>query len=168
MIKTTMVQSNEIYLYECNVPYEIMHTIASVERHPAKEIGYPFLISFNSKKDSRVIKQEYDYKWLDSRTIDCGDKKSCSELFSNLKNLKIYNLDSGAFQINYKYHKYKNAIYFNLKDSYIASCEILSSLIKRYGYSWDTIAKYHSFTKKHKDKYLKAISKILAKKEKNK
>jgi len=36
---------------------------------------------------------------------------------------------------------------------------LLSDLIKKYGYSWDSIGKYHSRTMKHKRKWVKKVKK---------
>jgi len=156
--------NNFTYKYDCSIDHSIMSVIASVERHNKREVGYPYLISFNNSFDADEIREFIpDLKWLDNRTIDCINSESCVELFVTLKELHITNIDSGAYQINYKWHKYNDETYFNLKKSYIAACSIITHNIEVYGYSWDSIARYHSYTKSLREKYLKYISKILIK-----
>jgi len=42
---------NLLYGYEeCRLSHESMVLIAKAEKHPARKLGYPYLISFNKKK----------------------------------------------------------------------------------------------------------------------
>jgi len=145
------------YYLECNIDYGIMRYIAQVERSIYRDIGYPYIISFNNKIR---IKIPFEYKQLDNRSLDCITKENCIEITNFLLKRDITNLDLGAFQLNYIWNKIPIEKYFILNDSYVKACKNIEILIDRYGYSWETIAKYHSFRKKHINKYLKLISNV--------
>jgi len=159
------IEANDMnaYLFSCPVNHEILYLIASVERSKKRELGYPYLISFNSKKEKKQAKKIAKFIWIDNRTVDCLDAQNCTQALSFLLENKIINLDIGPYQLNYKYHKLKLSDYFNVKQSYIYACNLIYNNIKKYGYSWDTIAKYHSYTKKHKEKYLKLLARNIKK-----
>ncbi|PAF53838.1 hypothetical protein BKH42_03660 [Helicobacter sp. 13S00482-2] len=145
-----------LFAQNCEVGYKVLYTIASVERHPKRDIGYPYLISFN--KTSQMIylskiKPKPKYKILDSRTIDCMDLRNCVFIYRELKKRAIKNLDLGAFQINPIYHKYKDMDYFALKNSLLIACSIVTNLKNKYGWSWKSLAKYHSHKKENNLKY---------------
>ncbi|WP_457748596.1 hypothetical protein [Sulfurimonas sp.] len=145
----------------CKLDSSILAIIAKAERSTQRETGYSYLISFNNKKDATKIKNELGSSiFLDNRTIDCRNKKLCIDITSYLIKNKIINLDLGAFQINYKYHKMPIESYFSFKDSYYRACNIIEELIKKNGYNWQTIARYHSATPKYNYAYLKHLSNI--------
>lgn len=156
------IKADGEYYFDCEVDYSLMHAIAKNERSIKREVGYPFLISFNNKKDvktSNNVKILDNAEKLNSRSFDCYSKKNCSMILGELIENQIVNIDLGAFQLNYRYWKkgMKNEDFFDIEQSYIKACSILSNLIDRHGYSWDTIARYHSSTDKHKNKYLKSL-----------
>ena len=157
------VAKNNVYLYNCPVEYSLMYAIAMNERHPKKEIGYPFIISFNGKLPATLEKVliEYGLIKLDDRSFDCKNLRKCIVATTYLIDKGFKNLDLGAYQINYKYHKFELLSYFSLKESYKKACSILVDNIAKYGYSLKAIAGYHSFTKKHNLKYAKKILKGL-------
>ena len=159
----TTVFSAEVITNECNIDFSIFNMIALAEKHPKKEVGYSYLISFNNANDSKRIKNKIGNElFLDNRTMDCKNEKLCVKILDYLiAEEKITNLDIGAFQLNYDWHKIEYKNYFSLQHSYDKACKIITNLINKYGYSWETIAKYHSFTPKHNYKYLKIISSVL-------
>jgi len=142
----------------CPVDNQILYLIASAERSNQREIGYPYLISFNSKKEIEQANKIAKFKWINNRTVDCLDKKTCTEALSYLLKNKIKNLDLGPYQLNYIYQKLPLQNYFDVEKSYKYACNLIYKNIKKYGYSWDTIAMYHSYTKKHKEKYLRILA----------
>lgn len=150
----------------CKISPEILKTIAMVERHPKRETGYPYLISFNSKKDSKKISsalEEHSKElFLDARTIDCRNSELCKKITSYIVvQQKIENLDLGPYQINYKWHKMPLKNYFSFENSYIKACRLIEDLVDKHGYTWRTIARYHSGTPKYNYAYLQKISKLL-------
>ena len=145
----------------CNVEYDVIYTIAKVEGHPKRNVGYPFIISFNNKLDIHAMEKisQVDYEKLDSRSIDCKNKKMCIKILKHLIDNGIKNLDLGAFQFNYRFIKFKDlSQYFDLKYTYYKTCKILMDLEKKYGWSMQTLAKYHSYTDTHNQKYQKIIT----------
>jgi len=164
IISVVMLTSNlfasSAYIGNCNLHYDLLRTIAQVEKHPKRDVGYPFLISFNSQDEQTTnLLKKFQFIRLDRRTIDCKNQTNCTNIVKTLIKNNKKNIDLGAFQICYRFHKMNNIKeYFSLKQSYLKACSILEHLIKRKGYSWDTISMYHSYTTKHKQKYLKLIS----------
>lgn len=138
---------------DCALDYKILYGIAEMERHTNRDVGYPYIISFNNKKDSHFFfsskkkkKEGFSYEKLDNRSIDCLSLENCVKITEFLFANKIINLDLGAFQINSKWHKYETSHYFKLGKSSMIVCEILTELESRKGWSWKTLASYHSST----------------------
>lgn len=157
-------QKNKI---NCDLNYSIIELIANAERSVKREIGYPYLISFNEKINYGNYIHNKKYKRIDSRTLDCLELQNCVNILEQLVEQKITNIDLGAFQHNYIFHKYPLYDYFILENSYNRTCTILKNLIKRHGYSWQTIARYHSSTPKYNEKYKNILVRINNERENN-
>ena len=142
----------------CPIPYEIMYSIAHTERHIKRKVGYPYLISFNKKINIDILK-DFEFIKLDNRTIDCLEQDNCIKITKHLLQNNIKNLDLGGFQINIIYHnKYPISDYFNVSSSYQIACNILVDLVRKYGWSWKTIGKYHSFTEDKSQNYYQKVA----------
>lgn len=144
---------------KCEISYKVLYAVANIERHPKKEVGYPFIISFNKTSEMKILKTipKSKYEILDNRSIDCKSLKNCVAIFYKLKHNEILNVDLGAFQINPKYHKYKAEEYFTLKNSLNIACSIITDIKNKYGWSWESLAKYHSYEKNNNLKYQKYL-----------
>ena len=155
----TLVANNRVYIYNCPIEYSILYSIASVERHPKRSIGYPYIISFNKQipKKLKIKLTKLGLKSLDGRSYDCKNMRLCVESARTIVGAGYENIDLGPFQINYMFYKDNFFKYFSLKESYKKACSILTNLIEKYGYTWETIAKYHSFKKDKNLKYLKKL-----------
>ena len=150
IVVTTIYANNT-----CKVDDLIMYNIASIEAHKDLPVGYPYVISINNKIDSRKLQKDPILKdlFIDTRTINCLDQKTCTLALKYLIAQNINNIDCGAFQLNYKYWKMSNMQdYFNLFKSYQKACEIVMYHNKDE-WSWENIAKYHSKTKYYNEKY---------------
>lgn len=164
IIKTNLfaLQTQQI---SCGLDYSLMELIAKAERSTKRDVGYPYVISFNNG----VIYESYltrsHYKRLDARSIDCLGIDNCVVILNDLIRQGVVNLDLGAFQLNYLYQKLPAKQYFHLESSYEKACSIIEELVSRYGYSWHTIARYHSSTDKHNINYRKILANIIATKE---
>lgn len=145
----------------CPIPYKVMYSIAKAESHASKRPGYPYIISFNNNKDAKRVSRLFGAYFMDRRSIDCKDTATCIKIAKYLIKNNITNLDLGAFQINYRWHKYPLSDYFNLKASYNRACEIIYSEVKRYGWSWEAIGRYHSYNKIYKREYIHRVHNIL-------
>jgi hypothetical protein len=137
----------------CVIEEPLLEAINAIEGHPSKEPRYPYIISFNRKQDSRLAKDAGLQGWLDNRTIDCGDQQTCAELTGILVDAGIRNLDLGAYQINYIYHKYSFDEYFDNTKAEVRVCEILFDLYKKRGWSWEVLGRYHSSVPKRNEFY---------------
>ncbi|MFA6195347.1 MAG: hypothetical protein WC656_01730 [Sulfurimonas sp.] len=150
---------------DCQVDYAIMYTIAKNERHANRNIGYPYLISFNSEKDANRARQELELNWLDKRTVDCGEAAACKSDLSDINAISITNLDLGAYQINQKSFNFEDADeYFVLKNSYENACGIVYAHYEETKeWTWRTIARYHSKTEKYNRIYAMNLAKNYSK-----
>lgn len=140
---------------DCTVDYSVMYVIAKNERHALKDVGYPYLISFNNQDDANKARKELNLNWLDKRTVDCGELSTCKSNLLNLNLIKITNLDLGAYQINQNFNNFENANeYFVLKKSYEKACDIVYRHYQETKkWDWQTIARYHSKTQKYNHIY---------------
>lgn len=80
--------------------------------------------------------------------IRCYSEEVCVYYTQRLVKSEIVNIDLGRYQINYMHngHRWEDARgYFN-DESETRAREILDDLVKRYGYSWKTLGRYHSAT----------------------
>ena len=154
MLKTIglLLFINYSSIFACNVDDRIMFSIAEIEKHTNRMVGYPYLISFNSKKDIAKLDANIKKFFIDSRTLDCQDINTCQSLLSILVKNNITNLDCGAYQINYKFWKIPITDYFDTKKSYIKACSIIESHNK-LNWSWSNVANYHSGTPHLNSKY---------------
>ncbi|MFZ2890548.1 hypothetical protein [Sulfuricurvum sp.] len=79
--------------------------------------------------------------------IKCGSAEQCSAQAQALIDGGITNLDLGPYQINYKYHP--NPMlheYFEDVTAREQANTILTKLVKSFGYSWETLGRYHHFS----------------------
>lgn len=148
---------------ECRVPYEVMYAIGSAERSLQRQVGYPYLIAANGGGTTRCATRLAGPLFIDRRTIDCGEREACSALAEALVSECGENFDLGAFQLNYRWHRFAFDEYFELAKSYRRACGFVEELAARHGWSWDTVAMYHSSTPKHKEPYRKKIVQIYQK-----
>ncbi len=160
LLVPAIIQANN-FVSNCGLDYNLMRLIAQVEKAPKRDIGYPYIISINKSIIIKDLKIPYKINILNNRNIDCLDLDTCVKTTKFLINSNIKNLDLGAFQLNYKWNKIPFKHYFTVERSYERACSNLEKLIDSHGYSWKTIAKYHSSTEKHNTKYLTMISKII-------
>jgi hypothetical protein len=84
---------------------------------------------------------------VNGHIIRCNSTEECTAQAQALINGGITNLDLGPYQINYKYHPVPN-----LSDYFVDATErehanqIITSLVKSFGYSWETLGRYHHFS----------------------
>ncbi len=137
-----------------------MNSIAQIEKHPKRNVGYSYLISFNNKKDAMIAKEAYHEYFIDSRTMDCQTEDFCTEILYDLNSVDIKNVDCGIYQINAKFWKMSYDNYFNSQKSYEKACTIIENNTKN-DFSLKNIAAYHSKTKKYNERYQKKLIEIL-------
>lgn len=84
---------------------------------------------------------------VNGHLIKCGTTQECSLQAQALIEGGITNLDLGPYQINYKYHP--NPMlheYFEDATAREHANGILTKLVKSFGYSWETLGRYHHFS----------------------
>ncbi|MDD2829007.1 MAG: hypothetical protein PHW18_05480 [Sulfuricurvum sp.] len=84
---------------------------------------------------------------VNGHIIKCNSPEECSSQAQALINGGITNLDLGPYQINYKYHPNPNLIdYFIDAIEREQANQIITGLVKSFGYSWETLGRYHHFS----------------------
>lgn len=81
---------------------------------------------------------------VNGHLIKCGSPEQCSLQTQALIDGGITNIDLGPYQINYKYHP--NPMlheYFQDETAREQANSILTKLVKSFGYSWETLGRYH-------------------------
>lgn len=158
----------------CNIDNALLSAIEMQERHAYKEVGYPYLISFNNKSEAKKLKKTFEQlkgEWLDNRTFDCKESQNCIKITKALVTNGYKNLDLGHLQFCYTHHTFEISEYFDPKRSKQRACKYLYSLKNQFGWSWKTVARYHSSTPELNSNYKKMIianyEKVINRVEKN-
>ncbi len=143
-----------LFANSCKLDYKILYSVAMVEGLENRK-GYEYIISFNDSIEAEVVRETKYMKqfFVNKRTLDCKNVELCEVILDKLVANGITNLDLGAYQINYYYHKLPFKEYFNFDKSYDWACGYITSLINEFGYNWYAIASYHSKTESLNLKY---------------
>lgn len=163
LLSNEAIKKEKNLFEKCIIPETVMSAILLTEREVRREIGYPFIIRINKEKDleqSDSLAKELKLTKVSKHVIDCLDYKRCFSMTKKLIDNDIKNIDIGPYQINYFYHpdKIENIPqYFNLETAYYKACKFQEKLVKKYGWSWETVARYHSGTKELNEKYQKTL-----------
>lgn len=105
----------------------------------------PHVIRINAEEDAQRA-QAAGFA-VNGHLIRCASVDECSVQAQALIEGGITNLDLGPYQINYKYHP--NPLlseYFDDTTSREKANTILTKLVKSFGYSWETLGRYHHFS----------------------
>jgi len=150
--------------FKCITDPVIMYSIAEIEHHVSRNIGYPYLISFNNKTIAqKAIHDKYlSNLFIDNRTLDCMNKQKCKKTLQYIRNKYTNNLDCGGFQINDKSWGFNSDIYFSIQKSYQCACKMVQKHNKNE-WSFENIAKYHSKTKSVNKKYREKLKQTIKK-----
>lgn len=149
---------------DCTLDDDVLLTVLMNERSEERAIGYKYLISLNNEKDQDRIKKDSYFKSMriNNRTLDCKDSETCVEVLNKLLGMNIKNLDIGAFQVNSVYHLGAFKTYyslFDIDDSRKFACAYIMAKVKKLGYSWESIAAYHSETPEYNEIYKEGLIK---------
>lgn len=105
----------------------------------------PNVIRINETEDAKRAEQAGFY--IQGHIIQCNSTEECAAQAQALINGGIVNLNLGPYQINYKFHSNPS-----LEEYFIDAIErehvniILLNLVKKHGYSWETLGRYHHFS----------------------
>ena len=159
---------------ECKVNYLVMYTLATNERNLKRDVGYPYLISFNSQKERKKVVEKLNLEWIDNRTLDCKSLSECRDTLKTVNQMGITNLDLGGYQFHQNSYPFSDSDeYFDLKKSYKNACnKVYKHYLETRDWSWYTIARYHSKTPSFNKKYAQRLERnynriIKQKKEKS-
>jgi hypothetical protein len=146
----------------CHLSHQSMLLIAKVEKHPDRKLGYPYIISFNNKKDvvkaHRIFSPFFIKQKGIGRSIDCQDEETCVSMLNRLLEMHIVNMDLGSFQINYKFHRLNSKNdYFRVAESYEYACAYAQTFVDKYGPTFKALAMYHNKKPKYRNIYAKRM-----------
>lgn len=105
----------------------------------------PYVIRINAIEEAQRAAQAGFA--VNGHLIRCGNTQECSLQAQALIEGGIVNLDLGPYQINYKYHP--NPMlheFFEDAPAREQANAILTKLVKSFGYSWETLGRYHHFS----------------------
>lgn len=127
------------------LPSVVMDAIVNTEAYKENGVINPYVVCLNTKAD---IQKATEYGMVvDGRAIKCKSEELCVETVLALEMLGIKNVDVGAYQINLVFHPTDSVEdYFNMDTARASAEAIVLGHIKRDGYTWESIAKYHSGT----------------------
>ncbi len=102
----------------------------------------PHVIRINLPEEARRA-QEAGFG-VEGHLIRCGSTQECALQAQALIEGGITNLDLGPYQINFKYHPTPFVHeYFEEASARQKANAILTKLVKSFGYSWETLGRYH-------------------------
>jgi hypothetical protein len=148
-----------LYSSHCILDKQLEVALLKTEGASSKRLGYPYIIAFNNKSEAVKVRSGLPSIFLNWRVVDCKSESYCIQLTQALIGNGITNLDLGAFQLNYKFHPGKLSTFFNYEKSRDKACKFMYSLSKQEGWSWKSIAMYHSRTQSHNEKYQTILKK---------
>jgi len=160
----------------CSVPKNVMIALLMNESSSKRELGYEYIIRVNGKENIQRSKQVFKALLRDNMidkigrdVYDCRSTNLCVKISKYLIENGVKSLDLGSYQMNYYYHPEKLENYFDFDKSYLMACKYQHKLINQYGYSWKTVAMYHSKTRRYNEAYqarlFKNYNKIVNKKD---
>lgn len=126
---------------EFRVPEIVVDAIKNNECLKEKGVCNPYVIRINKQED--IDKALLNGVSINKNLIKCQTKENCISSAERLSQIGIKNMDLGPYQINYFYHPTSFETYFEENSVREKVHFILSDLIKRYGYSWETLGRYH-------------------------
>lgn len=133
-------ESNEI-----RMPDIVLDAIKHCECLKENGICNPHVIRINLLEDAqRALAAGFA---VEGHLIRCGSTQECAIQAQALIEGGITNLDLGPYQINYKYHPdpFIND-FFEEAEAREKANTILTNLVKSFGYSWETLGRYHHFS----------------------
>jgi hypothetical protein len=126
------------------MPEIVLDAIKNAECLTENGVCNPNVIRINEDNDINIAKLN-DFKPV-GHIIRCLSVNECSETANKLIQLGVINIDLGAYQINYKYHKnIELPNFFEEEIERSLTNDILVILVSKFGYSWETLARYHHY-----------------------
>lgn len=115
---------------------------------------HPYTIRLNGKKTLKAARLAgYNPHGC---VLRFGSAKEAEAAVVDLIDHGIENIDLGPYQINYRYHPAPVTVYFDERLARAFATLILKELTDKYGYSWQTLGRYHSATTRlNRSYYLK-------------
>lgn len=132
---------------DIRMPDSVLDAIRHCEclKEPTGECN-PNVIRINSSEDA-LRAQQAGFPVVNGHIIRCNSTQECVMQAQALIDGGVINLDLGPYQINYKYHPNPRlAEYFIDEVEREHANRIITGLVKSFGYSWETLGRYHHFS----------------------
>jgi len=141
----TQLMCSDVTMSSIRMPDVVLDAIRHCEcLKEADGTCNPNVIRINATEDAQRA-QAAGFA-VNGHIIRCNSTEECTAQAQALINGGITNLDLGPYQINYKYHP--NPM---LHEYFVDATErehankIITGLVKSFGYSWETLGRYHHF-----------------------
>jgi hypothetical protein len=145
MVLTSLLRAEGEVASDIRMPDIVLDAIKHCECLQEGGVCNPNVIRINAEEEaSRAAAAGFA---VNGHLIRCGSSEQCSAQAQALIDGGIVNLDLGPYQINYKYHP--NPMlheYFEDSSAREHANVILTKLVKSFGYSWETLGRYHHFS----------------------
>jgi hypothetical protein len=158
------------------VPQIVLDAIQYTECEKRDGLCYPYVIRINGTKalsKAKALGYEATHgKLYKEDTEKRREVVSASMRFETIDEASaavkvliaggVTNMDLGTYQINYKWFKSDDFdTYFSDASARDFAANIISDLIRRHGYSWETLGRYHSATPHLNQHYYKKLHKYI-------
>jgi len=145
VIATSLVRADSVPASDIRMPDIVLDAIKHCECLQEGGTCNPHVIRINADDEAqRALNAGFA---VTGHIIKCGSTEQCTAQAQALIDGGITNLDLGPYQINYKYHP--NPMlqeYFEDTSAREQANGILTKLVKSFGYSWETLGRYHHFS----------------------
>lgn len=145
MVATALLHADGELVSDIRMPDIVLDAIKHCECLQEGGTCNPHVIRINADDEAqRALAAGFA---VNGHIIKCGSTEQCTAQAQALIDGGITNLDLGPYQINYKYHP--NPMlneYFEDSTAREQANAILTKLVKSFGYSWETLGRYHHFS----------------------
>ena len=142
MVAASLLRAEGEQNGDIRMPDIVLDAIKHCECLKEKGQCVPHVIRINAPEEAERAKMAgFD---VNGHLIRCGTTEQCTAQAQALIQGGIVNLDLGPYQINYKYHP--NPLVHEFFEEHTArekANTILTRLVKSFGYSWETLGRYH-------------------------
>jgi len=145
MVATSLLRAENELTTEVRMPDIVLDAIKHCECLQEGGMCNPNVIRINALEEAqRAADAGFA---VTGHIIKCSSSEQCSAQAQALIAGGIVNLDLGPYQINYKYHPDPMLHeYFEENTAREKANTILTRLVKSFGYSWETLGRYHHFS----------------------
>jgi hypothetical protein len=142
ILATSLLRAEGELTADIRMPDIVLDAIKHCECLKENGQCIPHVIRINASEEAERAKMAGFQ--VNGHLIRCGSTEQCTAQAQALIEGGIVNLDLGPYQINYKYHPNPMVHeFFEESTAREKANAILTRLVKSFGYSWETLGRYH-------------------------